>query len=306
MPNYPIASGHPDLSNLNWIPQLYASRLLIALYAATCIAAISNTDYEGVAKEQGDKVIIRSLPTITDRTHVKGQALVYDDPSPGSTELLLDKGRYWGFRVDLVDEKQSDIEYVDKWAKHASMTQKVNIETVAFADIYSGVHPRNVGASAGLISTAINMGTSGTPRALTSANVVDAIVDCGVVLDEQNVPDEDRWLILPSRICGLVKKSDLKDASLLGEPVSMLRNGKIGMIDRFTIYRSNCLYKYVADGATHCLFGHPMSLTWASQMVHQELLKNPNAFGDIVRALTVYGYKIVKPEAMGDLYASLG
>ena len=43
---YPIAAGHPDLSG-TYIPTLYATKLIIALYAATCLAQICNTDYEG-------------------------------------------------------------------------------------------------------------------------------------------------------------------------------------------------------------------------------------------------------------------
>ena len=41
-----------------------------------------------------------------------------------------------------------------------------------------------------------------------------------------------------------------------------------------------------------------MGLTFASQMTNMETLRSTSTFGDIVRGLQVYGYKVVKPEAI--------
>ena len=159
MANFPIASGHPDLSNLKYIPQLYASRLLVAFYAATCLASIANTDYEGQVKDQGDKVIIRTLPQIDIKTYTKGQPLEYQNAEPSNVELLLDKGKYWAFNVDDVDYKQSDIAYIDDWAKDGATRLKIAIETGVFSDIYDDVSSSNAGATAGAESSGFNLGT---------------------------------------------------------------------------------------------------------------------------------------------------
>ena len=105
-------------------------------------------------------------------------------------------------------------------------------------------------------------------------------------------------------MCGLLKKSDLKDASLTGDGESVLRNGHIGMVDHWTIYKTNN-YTRVTDGsfqAYHVLFGHKSALTFASQMVNMETLRAESTFGDIVRGLNVYGFETVHPKSMGDLY----
>ncbi len=54
-------------------------------------------------------------------------------------------------------------------------------------------------------------------------------------------------------VCGMIKKSELKDASLAGDGTSIVRNGRLGIIDRFTLYCSNNLAN--AAGVTQCLAG---------------------------------------------------
>jgi hypothetical protein len=40
--------------------------------------------------------------------------------------------------------------------------------------------------------------------------------------------------------------------------------------------------------------------------MNTENLPNPKDFGEIIRSLQAYGYKVVKPEALGHLYAKKG
>jgi hypothetical protein len=49
----------------------------------------------------------------------------------------------------------------------------------------------------------------------------------------------------------MIKQSELRQAYLSGDSVSMLRNGRLGMVDRFTIYISNLLPNNTSD-STNC------------------------------------------------------
>ncbi len=308
---YPTAPGFRDIGSTTMIyhPTLYAPKLLIKFYARTVFGAISNTDYEGQISKMGQEVKIRTLPDITIRDYRKGQTLVNEQPTSTATNLLIDKGKYWAFVDDDVDQKQTDIkDYVEQWTGDAAEQLAITIDTGILGDIYSSANASNQGATAGAISSNINLGVSGTPLALTKANILEKIVDCGQVLDEQNVPEMGRWIVLPAWACAMIKKSDLKDASLAGDGTSVIRNGRVGMIDRFTIYMSNNLTN-TTDGANevaNCIFGTNHALTFASQLTKNESLRNPNGFGTLYRGLQVYGYKVVKPEALGWLYAYQG
>ncbi|WP_431786952.1 hypothetical protein [Vibrio harveyi] len=297
----PIVAGKaPDYSadsTSKFVPEIWSGKLLVKFYAATVLAAIANTDYEGEIKNKGDKVIIRSRASITINDYEKGMTLAYEHPESPATELPIDKAKYFAYELKLVDKVQSDLALLNEWSDDASEQMKIVIDTDVLGVVYTQVAPENAGATAGAISGDINLGESGTPLEVDKENILDVIVDMGTVLDEQNIPESGRYIILPARICGMIKKSDLKDASLAGDGTSILRNGRLGMIDRFTIYSSNLLH--VEAGAFDVIFGHKAALTFASQISEMEELKNPNDFGQFVRGLQVYGYKVIKPEAMG-------
>ena len=260
------------------------------------LGEIANTEYEGEIASQGDNVIIRTTPTITIRDYSKGQTLQTERPEPETIELAIDRGKYWNVAVDDVDKFQSDYSYIDDWTRDASEQLKITIDTLVLGDIYGDAHADNVGATAGAISNDINLGVASTPLVLDKTNILDFIVDLGTVLDEQNVPESDRWVVLPVWACGMVKKSDLKDASLAGDGTSILRNGRLGMIDRFMIYRSNLLNS--SSGEFDVIAGHKSALTFASQMLNSETLRAESTFGTLVRGLQVFGYKVIKPEGL--------
>lgn len=301
MAGYPTATGHPNMSG-GYIPMLYATMLLVAFYNATVLGAITNTEYEGELQKAGDTLRIRTLPDIPNWEYVKGQQLQSSEPDPSYIDLVIDKGRYWNFFIDPVDKKQADIDYISKWAEHASMGMKVEIDSAVLGDIYGDVAAANTGLTAGAVSSAYDMGTDADPVILAKTDIIDTIVDAGSVLDEQNIPDDSgRFMVLPAWACGMIKKSDLKDASMTGDGKSILRNGRIGMIDRFEIYRSNNLAVTSVNKHTCAIFGHKCATAFASQMLNTEEYTSDKRFGKGHRSLQVYGYKVVKPEALGCL-----
>lgn len=310
---YPVSGGHPDYSTSNasgskFIPEIWSTKLIRKFYDVTVLSSITNTEYEGEIKSSGDKVHIRTIPTLTINSYAKGQKLDYETPESEPIVLLIDKGFYWAFAVDRIDKVQADIRLMEMFSQDASEQMKQKIDTVVLQDIYDDVHASNKGLTAGVKSGALNLGVTGTPLALTAVNILDTIVDCGIALDEQNIPEDGRFLVMPPILAGLIKKSDLKDASMTGDPKSPLRNGRIGMIDRFTIYVSNHLATASDGGNTayNCVFGIPYATTFASQVTETESLKAESTFGDLVRGLQVFGYKVIKPEALGNLYVYKG
>jgi len=292
---YPNAAGRPQYSG-NFIPEIWSGKLIENFYDATVLAAISNTDYEGEIRQYGDTVNIRTTPEITIRTYTKGQTLQVENPDKPKLQLLIDKGEYFSCIEDDVDKVQSDIALMDTWSKDASERMKIKIDQRVLTDLLPDIASTNKGSTAGRITGNIDLGTTGTPVAITKSNVLDYIVDLGTVLDEANCPEAGRFLVIPAKMAGMIKKSDLKDASITGDSMSVIRNGRLGMIDRFTIYMSHNLS--VSSGKFSLVAGHKMGFTFASQMTNMETIRSESTFGNIVRGLQVYGYKVVKPEAL--------
>ena len=303
---YPVAPGKVDIgsSTMNYIPVLYAGKLLVKYYDSTVLSVVTNTDYEGMIKKMGDTVYIRERPDMTIRNYVKGQTLVNEQPEATQTTLLIDKGKYWSFVTEDLDKVQTDIKnFIEEWTTDAAEQLKISIDTDVLGNVYADAAAANQGNTAGRLSGDIVLGAAGTPFAADKTNILDKIVDCGTVLDEQNVPETGRFMIISPWMAALIKKSDLKDASLSGDATSIMRNGLLGMIDRFTLYNSNLLAGDVTNGV-NCIFGTTDAITFATQLTENKVLDNPNGFGMLHRGLQVYGYKVVKPEAMGTLLAS--
>lgn len=293
----PTPPAHPDYSG-KLIPQLWSKKLLERFYDATVLNAISNTDYEGEIKNYGDTVIVNKIPDITISNYRMGDNLSTERPAADTDSLLIDQGKYWSFIMDDVADAQAMIDMVPKWAENASERLKIVVDTDVLAYLVGKASATNRGATAGKLSLNINLGVAATPVTISKTTVIDYIVDLGTVLDEVNCPETGRKLVIPAWFAGKIKKSDLKDASLSGDSVSIARNGRLGMIDRFELYISNLLPK---TGANHYVFAiHPKALSFATQLTKTESLRAESTFGNIMRGLLVYGRKVFYPDLMAE------
>lgn len=315
-PSALISGAYPQYSTAGtskFIPEIWSGKLQAKFYKTTVLSEITNNDWEGEIKGQGDKVYIRSIPTITIRSYVKGQNLTNEVPESTPLELNIDKGQYFSVVLDDVDAVQADVKLMDMFTNDATEQMKITIDADVLNGVKAGAATANKGATAGAISGNINLGATYATRAISKTNVLDLILDMGQVLDEQNVPETGRWLVIPSWMAAMIKNSDLKQAYLTGDNQSILRNGKLGMIDRFTLYVSNNLPTATdlgSDSATggtgtatdvaawNILAGTRDAISFASQMNNVESIRAQSTFGNIVRGLNVYGYKVTKPEAL--------
>jgi hypothetical protein len=291
-----------------FIPEIWSGKLIEKFYAATVLSAITNTDYEGEIKAQGDTVHIRTKPTITIRDYQVNQDLVIERPSSNIVDFTIDNAKYFNEALDDVMEVQSDINMLSMWSDDAAEQMKITIDTDCLSKIDAGVNAANKGATAGKISLNINLGATGAPLTLTPLNVIDTIVDLGTCLDEQNIPETGRWLVINPWVAAMIKKSDLRNASISGDGVSMTRNGRLGMIDRFTMYSSNLLPTATEGAATafRLFAGHPHGLTFASQITKMETIRSERSFSNMLRGLQVYGFRVLDGIAVAEAYAIRG
>jgi len=311
----PSAAGYPTTRSYGGpgspgeahIPVLFSGKLLEKFYSRSTIANISTTDYVGELKNVGDRVVIRTLPNVTIRDYVKGGELQLEYPESPAIEFTINRAKYFNFATDDIDIKQSDLSWMDKLADDAAQQLKSVIDQEVFSTIYTKANTYNQGATAGKKSGAFNLGTAGSPVTLSKANILDYLVDCNTVLDEQDVPDDDRWIVLPPIMYGLIAKSDLKDASFAGDGKShLLRGGFTGkMIDRFHIYISNLLYRNDSDSAWYIPFGRRGSLVFVGQINKTERYRPEKTFAEAMKGLMVYDFDVINDVQFGVLYAGV-
>lgn len=331
-----------------FIPIIWSGKFVEKFYDATVLGAIASTDYEGEIRNFGDTVNIRTHPTINIQAYAANQALVVQRPSSPLVTLSINQGAYFNTVLDDVMEIQADVDLLSNWADNASEQMKVYVDTqiLTVDSLGNNVSLNNLGQTAGRLSASINLGYSantlvaaatpgvplsvgsvaaGTGSGATNANarkIVDSIIDMGLVLDEQRVPETGRWVVLPAWAAAMIKRSTFQQAYLTGDAVSIARNGRLGMIDRFTVYVSNLLpiglganvpatgttYPELASAANGgglaageyaAYFGHSLGLTFASQMTKVETLRSESTFGTLMRGLQVWGFQVINPTLVG-------
>lgn len=308
-----------------FIPTIWSAKMNAKFYAASTFADVCNTNWQGEISGQGDKVIISTPPTITVSNYTAGSTLSYQAPTPDTQELAIDKGKYFAFQINDVLAYQAQPELIDVFSADAAQQMRVAIDSNSWYNTFTGGSSSNKGATAGAKSASYNLGTDLAPVSLTASNVLQKILEMASVLDEQNTPESDRWLVIDPLTRALLMQSNLAQAQFMGDATSPVRNGLIGMIDRFKVYVTNQMPRAIAgsntpwlsgDGSENSITstsglkrraivaGHKSALTFASQITKMETIRNPNDFGDYIRSLNVYGFKVVKPESLALLIAA--
>jgi hypothetical protein len=194
--------------------------------------------------------------------------------------------------------------------RDAAQQLKIAVDTEVLDGIVGQCAAANRGATAGKYGN-LNLGVKGTPITVVGqgatagqSNLIDLLLKMGECLDEQNIPEIGRWVVMPAWAGRQIKQSELRQAYLSGDPVSMLRNGRLGMIDRFTLYISNLLPTNASDstnfaaGEFPIFAGHAHGITFASQVSKLETLRSELTFGQILRGLQVYGYQVIDGSAL--------
>jgi hypothetical protein len=233
--------------------------------------------------------------------------------------MVVDRAKSFSFQVSDVLDYQAKPALMSMFSDDAGQQMRTVMDSTCIYRTFNQGAAANQGATAGVRSGLFALGTTGTPVALTSANVLQKVLEMASVLDEQNVPDSGRYLLIDPLTRTLLLQSNIAQAYLTGDATSPVRNGLIGRIDRFDIYVSNQL-PYAAANATvwtsgdgteatvaattnaarrrALIAGQTTAICFASQMAKTETLRNPTDFGDLVRGLNVFGHKVVKPEAL--------
>lgn len=340
-PNAPFLTSPTIAATFN--PMLWSKKLNAKYYVDNQLTEITNTNWEGEIKNQGDTVRIRTAPTLTISDYVIGSNLAYEVPTPIYQDMLIEKAKSFAFQCNDVQAAQSDMNLLNMYMEDAAKQLKISIMDEVFysmfcttAGVTTGTDPytlsttaactrgcaaANQGATAGTKSASLDLGTDAAPidGTTTPANLLNLILRMGAVLDEQNVPETGRFLLLSPVDRQILLLSNLGAAYFTGDQTSTVRTGKVGMIDRFTVYVSNALPRAAAtkgwvagsaatstghadsggtSEARRCVIaGHKDAISFASQVNKTEQVRNPSDFGDFVRGLAVYGRKVVKPEA---------
>jgi len=248
---------------------------------------ISNTKFEGLFN--GNDTVhfpklakITSLDLATSYSDVTIQSLVESDET-----FTLDTRKHFAFEVS--DEDRIELR-VDP------QSQAIQDGAEAFAsDWDDSIMAQHANATYtvddGDMETASNGGT-GNAVILSKTNIYDLVTACSETLDENNVPQAERFIIFsPKEKRLLAKAPELLRSTDLGDKV--VRQGFFGMIDDFKIYMSNNLV--TASSIKHILSGAGKPVSFAANIRPKVQItgsEHRESFTDLVKAQTKFGSKV--------------
>lgn len=281
MAGFPAAPGYNNFSDVALFPVIYSKQILFQLQRKAVADAITNTQYEGEARE-GASVKIVKAPAVTVSDYVRGQRITRETIAPESTELVIDQAKYFGFGVDVIEQQQSQIDLASMTLQDATYrlrdARDLNILT------YIDANATSIGAS-----LTIGQGVGET----TPLNLMGL---ARRKLDEVNVPPEDTWAVVSPQFIQYMVAEDSKfinanEMGLSGQsPVLMNSLAFTLMPHGFKVYMSNNL------PAGKILFGHKAAVATATTVSESRILDNPDSFGKNYDGLLVWGRQVLRAD----------
>lgn len=294
------------MSVLNFKPEIWSKVILAALQKKLVYGSsmVVNNDYEGEISGPGNTVKITQFgdPTVSDYT--PGSSINYQALSDAGMSLLIDQAKSFAFAIDDVDRRQAAGD-MQQYLEGRAAYKLADTADQFIASLYTGVAATNVLGTTGAPLTPQPYGGATTHPADFYVQVLEPLK---VILDQNNVPDDERYIVLPPWALSLVSQTQafVSVTDMQGDPSGTFQRGFEGQVSGFNVLKSNNVPQPVAGGAGTGVWaiqaGHPMALTYAEQIAETEALRLQTTFADGVRGLHVYGGKLTRPDCIAVAY----
>jgi hypothetical protein len=156
-------------------PIKYSMKLIDLLYNETMYKKVTNTDFEGDIKNEGDRVRVRTLGKLNLVPYSKGMSLATQDLAPIFEDLIVDQQFYFKFVVDDIDKLQNDVDTINKYAATGKrdMAQVIDVDILKYmARNVDGDNALGTAYATGTVAVAVTTGVvTGTGTTFT-ANMV--------------------------------------------------------------------------------------------------------------------------------------
>jgi hypothetical protein len=186
----------------NFIPEIWSPVILASLqkklvYGSTLV---TNDDYEGDIQERGDTVHITQFgdPTVT--TYVPGVPLVYEQITDAGQTLVIDQAKSFSFAITDVDRAQATGR-MQPYLEGRAAYRLADAADQFLAAKYVNVAQQNTLGTTGAPLTPQPYGGSTSHPADFYTQVLEPMK---VLLDQNDVPDDERYVICPPWAVSLI------------------------------------------------------------------------------------------------------
>jgi len=327
----------------NFSPTIFAQKVLMYFRTASVVEGITNNDYYGEISGFGDTVRIIKEPVITVDSYHRGQTVASQALADDEITITLDQANKFAFQVDDIEEKLSHINWQSLATGSATYALKNSYdrEVLEYMSVQCNIaNIVNVGATiqgAGSIAIAHGEAQEDANKIVLGfgageTDPLNLLSKLALKLDEAEVPEEGRWVVVTPRFMELIAQTDSKLLSTdYNQGEGGLKNGLVmqGKLRGFSLYKTNNAPTYLTDTAGSTagntdtddtviatgddavatkgdviVAGHMSAVATVSSIDKIETLRSETTFADIVRGLHVYGRAIVRPESLANAYVT--
>ena len=312
------AAGYGNLPSGNFAPEIFSQKVLKFFRRASVVEDITNTDYAGEIENFGDTVRIIKEPTVTVSSYSRGSVVNPQDLADDQITMVVDNANAFAFKIDDIEERHSHVNFEALATSSGAFALKRKYDANVLQAISDGAGiagADDASLSGGLTTTNSALGTASAPINVETDDAgINLMLLMARTLDDQSVPEENRWFVAPPIFYEKMFQAGNKmaEVQVTGDATSPLRNGLAipGALAGFRCYKSTALNSTagtdqvtlsgVATDASEnvILAGHMSSTSTASHIAKTEVVRSTESFSDVIRGLHVFGRKVLRPEAV--------
>ena len=312
------AAGYGNLPSGNFAPEIFSQKVLKFFRRASVVEDITNTDYAGEIENFGDTVRIIKEPVVTVSSYTRGSVVNAQDLADDQITMVVDNANAFAFKIDDIEERHSHVNFEALATSSGAFALKRKYDANVLQAISDGAGiagADDASLSGGLTTTNSALGTASAPVNVETDDAgINLMLLMARTLDDQSVPEENRWFVAPPIFYEKMFQAGNKiaEVQVTGDASSPLRNGLVmnGTLAGFRCYKSTALNSTagtdqvtltgVATDASEniILAGHMSSTSTASHIAKTEVVRSTESFSDVIRGLHVFGRKVLRPEAV--------
>lgn len=262
------------MANTSLISTVYSQRLMQQFKTNLVFGNLVNTDWQGDAAN-AKTVKINNITIPTSQAYVPEEDISGSALGSTSLDLVIDQYQYFNVNIDRVIAGQSvlDSQLLTEVIDKGAFSLAKGIDTYLGAALFTGVSSSNLVASASVSE---------------SSAAYDYIVQLGQKLDEADVPEIGRYVVVSSAFKGLLQKDSRVTLS-----TNVLTSGQVPMINGMSVFMSNNLPK--TGNYTNIIAGVNQACAFAYGVRELDIFTPEKRFGQSVKSLMVYGAKVLLP-----------
>ena len=319
---FDTAAGYGNLPSGNFAPEIFSQKVLKFFRRASVIEDITNTDYAGEIENFGDTVKIIKEPTVTVSSYQRGSVVNPQDLADDQISMVVDNANAFAFKIDDIEERHSHINFEALATSSGAFALKRKYDAAVLQHISDAAGIAASAVSGTTLTNTAAAGTLGTANAPINVEIddngINLMLAMARLLDDQSVPEENRWFVAPPIFYEKMFQAGNKiaEVQVTGDASSPLRNGLAinGSFAGFRCYKSTALNStggtdqvtltdgsatLAVDGSENVvLAGHMSAVATASHIAKTEVVRSTESFSDVIRGLHVFGRKVLRQEAV--------